>query len=174
MEKLSEHIHLDFRSQEPIYLQIVRQVEKLVREGSLELGDQLPTVRQMAIDLRINFSTVARAYKILDEQKLISTQRGRGTYISEEGNLEGQAAEPRLLSAVEADRIQQACRLVQDFIAEAAEQGFALDEIKRAFDQEIAARNQKINGRNQEITVEIRRSMVDKGSAVKRKWSCWR
>ena len=103
--KLSEHIRLDFRSQEPIYLQIVRQVEKLVREGSLEPGDQLPTVRQMAIDLRINFSTVARAYKILDEQKLISTQRGRGTYISEEGNLEGQPAEPRLLSAVEADRI---------------------------------------------------------------------
>ena len=96
MDTLSEYIRLDFRSQEPIYLQIARQVEKLVHGGILEPGHQLPTVRQMAIDLRINFSTVARAYHILDEQKLISTQRGRGTYIWEDSDLDEQAAEPKL------------------------------------------------------------------------------
>ena len=142
MDTLSEYIRLDFRSQEPIYLQIARQVEKLVHEGILEPGDQLPTVRQMAIDLRINFSTVARAYHILDEQKLISTQRGRGTYIWEDSNLDGQAAEPSLLSAVEADQKQRVSQLVQDFIAEAMQQGFTLDEIKLAFDREFAGRKE--------------------------------
>ncbi len=84
MNGLEGKIQLDFRSGEPITLQIVRQIEALVRQGSLKQGDQLPTVRELATELRINFSTVARAYKILDEERLISTQRGRGTYIWEE------------------------------------------------------------------------------------------
>lgn len=77
-------IKLDFRSSEPIYLQIVRQVERLVTSRELHQGDQLPTVRQLATELRVNFNTVARAYRLLDEARLISTQRGRGTYIWEE------------------------------------------------------------------------------------------
>jgi GntR family transcriptional regulator len=48
------------------------------------VGDQLPTVRELATELRINFNTVGRAYRMLDETRLISTQRGRGTYIWEE------------------------------------------------------------------------------------------
>ncbi len=135
-------IRLDFRSQEPIYLQIVRQIEKLVHEGALKPGDQLPTVRQMAIDLRINFSTVARAYNILDEKRLISTQRGRGTYIWEDGDFGGWPAEPRPGSIENPGRAQQANRLVKDFIADAARQGFTLDEIKQAFDREIEDRKE--------------------------------
>ena len=84
MNGLEGKIHLDFRSSEPITLQIVRQIEAQVRQGGLKQGDQLPTVRELATELRINFSTVARAYKLLDEERLISTQRGRGTYIWEE------------------------------------------------------------------------------------------
>jgi GntR family transcriptional regulator len=141
LDTLTGQIRLDFRSQEPIYLQIVRQVEKLVHDGALKPGDQLPTVRQMAIDLRINFSTVARAYRILDEQRLISTQRGRGTYIWDEGDLDGQSAETSDLPADEDNPNPRASRLVQDFIAEAARQGFSLTELKLAFDHEIAARS---------------------------------
>jgi GntR family transcriptional regulator len=81
MENLSSQIKLDFRSDIPLYLQIVRQVENLVTIGNLKQGDQLPTVRELAVELRINFNTVARAYRVLDESGLISTQRGRGTYI---------------------------------------------------------------------------------------------
>jgi GntR family transcriptional regulator len=81
---LSGKIKLDFRSSEPIYLQIARQVEQVVAGGELKLGDQLPTVRELAMELRINFNTVGRAYRVLDESRLISTQRGRGTYIWEE------------------------------------------------------------------------------------------
>lgn len=84
MNSIASKIQLDFRSSEPIYLQLTRQIEALVRMGDLKQGDQLPTVRELATDLRINFSTVARAYKTLDEERLISTQRGRGTYIWEE------------------------------------------------------------------------------------------
>lgn len=84
MNSIASKIQLDFRSSEPIYLQLSRQIETLVRTGDLKQGDQLPTVRELATDLRINFSTVARAYKTLDEERLISTQRGRGTYIWEE------------------------------------------------------------------------------------------
>ena len=84
MNPLTGKIKLDFRSNEPIYLQIARQVEQLVAKGELKLGDQLPTVRELATELRINFNTVGRAYRVLDETRLISTQRGRGTYIWEE------------------------------------------------------------------------------------------
>ena len=74
-------LEIDFRSGEPIYTQIVNQIQQMVAEGELRQGDQLPTVRQLATDLRVNFNTVARAYRILDESGLISTQQGRGTYI---------------------------------------------------------------------------------------------
>jgi GntR family transcriptional regulator len=84
LNHLTGKIKLDFRSSEPIYLQIAHQVEQLVASGDLKLGDQLPTVRELAAELRINFNTVGRAYRLLDEARLISTQRGRGTYIWEE------------------------------------------------------------------------------------------
>ncbi len=81
-------IALDHRSGVPIYLQIVEQVRQRVSTGELRPGDQLPTVRQMATDLRVNFNTIARAYRLLDEAGLISTQQGRGTYIWEAPNEE--------------------------------------------------------------------------------------
>jgi GntR family transcriptional regulator len=84
LNRLSGKIVLDFRDNLPLYLQIARQVEQLVAKGELKLGDQLPTVRELATELRINFNTVGRAYHVLDETRLISTQRGRGTYIWEE------------------------------------------------------------------------------------------
>jgi len=83
LNRLTGKIHLDFHSGEPLYLQIARQVQLLVLGGELALGDQLPTVRELATELRINFNTVSRAYRLLHEDRLISTQRGRGTYIWE-------------------------------------------------------------------------------------------
>ena len=74
-------LHLDFRSGLPIYIQIMNQIEQQVSGGSLKPGAQLPTVRALASELRINFNTVARAYRLLDEAGVISTQQGRGTYI---------------------------------------------------------------------------------------------
>jgi len=74
-------LSIDLRSKIPIYIQIVEQVRQQVAAGGLPPGEQLPTVRQLAADLRVNFNTVARAYRLLDEAGLISTQQGRGTYV---------------------------------------------------------------------------------------------
>ncbi len=115
MSRLSGKISLDFRSEEPLYLQIARQVERLVAEGQLKTGDQLPTVRELATDLRINFNTVGRAYRVLDESRLISTQRGRGTYIWEEPT----EATLRLL------RQKSLEELAQNYLAQAGQLGYA-------------------------------------------------
>jgi len=75
------NFELDFRSGIPIYVQVEEHIRQSVLRGDLNAGDQLPTVRRMAQDLRVNFNTIARAYRQLDEAGIISTQQGRGTYI---------------------------------------------------------------------------------------------
>jgi GntR family transcriptional regulator len=77
------NLEIDFRSGIPIYLQMVERIKERIAGGLLKPGDQLPTVRALALELRINFNTVARAYRLLDEAGVISTQQGRGTYILE-------------------------------------------------------------------------------------------
>ncbi len=75
------NLEIDFRSGIPIYLQVVDRIKEHIASGRLTPGDQLPTVRSMALELRVNFNTIARAYRILDEAGIISTQQGRGTYV---------------------------------------------------------------------------------------------
>jgi GntR family transcriptional regulator len=75
------NLEIDFRSGIPIYVQIVERIKEMIASGRIEPGDQLPTVRSQALELRVNFNTVARAYRILDEVGIISTQQGRGTYV---------------------------------------------------------------------------------------------
>ena len=107
-------IDVDLRSHVPTYIQIVERVGHLVATGVLLPGDQLPTVRQLATDLRVNFNTVARAYRLLDEAGVISTQQGRGTYV-----LEG-------LSTGQAEELRQAALegLVRSFLTGAARMAF--------------------------------------------------
>jgi GntR family transcriptional regulator len=75
------NLEIDFRSGIPIYLQVVERIQERIASGLIKPGDQLPTVRSLALELRVNFNTVARAYRILDETGTISTQQGRGTYV---------------------------------------------------------------------------------------------
>ena len=75
------NLAIDFRSGLPIYLQVVERIKERIAGGQLRPGDQLPTVRALALELRVNFNTIARSYRILDEMGIISTQQGRGTYI---------------------------------------------------------------------------------------------
>ncbi|MBU0510300.1 MAG: GntR family transcriptional regulator [Chloroflexi bacterium] len=74
-------IDINLTSKVPIYVQIIDQIKHMIATGDLRPDDQLTTVRKLATELRVNFNTVARAYRILDEEGLISTQHGRGTYI---------------------------------------------------------------------------------------------
>jgi GntR family transcriptional regulator len=129
------HIQLDFRSGQPIYLQIVEQIRQLVARGDLKPGDQLPTVRQLATDLRVNFNTVARAYRILDEAGLISTQHARGTYVLE----------------APSDATQQQLRwqglegLIKHCIQEANRLGYSTLEIRQAFEAQVTKMKESDN-----------------------------
>jgi len=122
-------IELDLRSHVPIYVQLVDRVKHLVATGVLQPGDQLPTVRQLAADLRVNFNTIARAYRMLDEAGVISTQQGRGTYV----------LEPMIPE--EAVRLRQSAmeELTKGFIREADRMGFGPDEVQESFDEMIKA-----------------------------------
>lgn len=118
-------IHVDLRSKVPAYAQIVEQVGGLIASGALAAGDQLPTVRQLAADLRVNFNTVARAYRMLDEAGVISTQQGRGTYVVE--------APP----AARGRRLRQAALegLTRDFVEAAARLGYGPKDVLAAVEQ---------------------------------------
>ncbi len=121
-------IALDFRSNQAIYLQIVDQVRQQIAAGLLQPGEQLPTVRQLATDLRVNFNTVARAYRLLDDAGLISTQHGRGTYVWEQP--------PEAERRLHEKRLEE---LTQDFIHQAGRQGYAPGEILAAVSKALEA-----------------------------------
>src|SRR5436309_12909838 len=74
--------HLDPRSGVATYLQIVQQVKEALRRGTLDVGDQLPTVREVVADLAINPNTVAKAYRELERDGLVVAQQGRGTFVT--------------------------------------------------------------------------------------------
>ncbi len=75
-------IRLDPTSRDPIYSQLVEQVERLVAGGELSDGDKLPSVRELALRLRINPNTVARAYGELETNGVVVRQRGRGVFVT--------------------------------------------------------------------------------------------
>jgi GntR family transcriptional regulator len=127
MKSLTENIHIDFRSGIPIYTQIVEQVKQQLVSGLLKPGDQLPTVRALALELRVNFNTVARAYRLLDEANIISTQQGRGTYILEVPPPE--RTDQMRLQALEA--------LTRDYLGEALRLGCSLEEIRKTLKQQL-------------------------------------
>jgi GntR family transcriptional regulator len=120
-------IEVDFRSHAPIYVQIVDRIKHLVATEVLKPGDQLPTVRQLAADLRVNFNTIARAYRMLDESGVISTQQGRGTYVLEP--LPPERAERLRAAALE--------ELARSFVREAERMGFEPNEVEDAYDAKI-------------------------------------
>src|SRR5580700_8633362 len=76
-------LKLDLRSGVPVYRQIIDQVRGGVAAGTLTAGDQLPTVRQLAVDLAINPNTVLRAYRELELGGMLETHQGTGTFISD-------------------------------------------------------------------------------------------
>lgn len=119
----SLNIKLELGSSTPIYEQIVCQVREQLAIGELNPGDQLPTVRQLASELRVNFNTIARAYRLLDETGLISTQRGRGTYLLEHDS--GKAEEIDKKKIIE----EQLQRIIQSLVR----QGYTEDEILITF-----------------------------------------
>ena len=120
-------VELDFRRHVPIYIQIVEQLTHLITTGILKPGDQLPTIRQLAEELRVNFNTVARSYRILDQAGLVSTQQGRGTYVLE-------SLPPEQSTRLREEALKALTRI---FLTEAARLGFDPDEVARDVENSI-------------------------------------
>ena len=128
-------LRLDFHSGLPIYTQIVNQIQNQLATGGLKPGDQLPTVRALAQELRVNFNTVARAYRILDEARIISTQQGRGTYITE-------IPPPNISEKLRNESLEA---LTQRFISEAFRLGFLEKEINQMVRDNLKVRKEAQN-----------------------------
>src|ERR1043165_5842267 len=109
--------HLDLRSGVPVYRQIIDQVLGAIAAGTLSGGDQLPTVRQVAVDLSINPNTVVRAYRELEIRGALETQQGTGTFISD-----------RKVKHDGEERERQLAQLVSEFVARAGASGFTVKE----------------------------------------------
>ena len=109
---------LDTVSGVPVYRQIIDQVTGGVASGALAAGDQLPTVRQVSVDLAINPNTVMRAYRELEIRGVLETQQGTGTFISRQ--------QPKRDGA---DRQRRLSQLAADCIARAGAAGFTTEEL---------------------------------------------
>ena len=109
---------LDLRSGVPVYRQIIDQVMGGVATGSLLPGTQLPTVRQVAVDLAINPNTVMRAYRELEIRGALETQQGTGTFISH-----------KKVKRDDVERERQLNQLVSEFVSRAGSSGFTIEEL---------------------------------------------
>src|SRR5579871_3424190 len=109
---------LDLHSGMPVYRQLIDQVRSGVASGSLVAGDQLPTVRQLAVDLAINPNTVMRAYRELELGGLLETHQGTGTFITQ-----------KKLEKDSTERERQLTQLAGEFAARAGAAGFTVEEL---------------------------------------------
>src|SRR6201987_2582748 len=109
---------LDLHTGVPVYRQLIDQVRTGIASGALSAGDQLPTVRQLAVDLAINPNTVMRAYRELELGGLLETHQGTGTFISDK--------KPEKKTA---ERERQVRQMAGEFAAPAGAAGFTLEEL---------------------------------------------
>ena len=112
---------LDSHSGVPVFRQIIDQVQAGIATGTLGYGDQLPTVRQVAVDLEINPNTVLRAYREMEIRGVVDSQQGMGTFIASRKMEQSKAERERALS-----------QLVSEFASRAGAGGFTLQELINA------------------------------------------
>ncbi len=110
---------IDSSSPTPIYAQLDRAIRTAIATGELQQGAQLPTVRQLAVDLAVNANTVARVYAQLERDGILETRRGVGTFVRE-------SPSPQ---AARAHRERELSELIQRFVGDAALLGFTLPEL---------------------------------------------
>ena len=125
MVKTMAIVTIDSRDRTPIYAQLERALRAAIATGRLGVGDQLPTVRQLAVDLKVNANTVARVYAELERAGVIETRRGVGSFIT--------ASPERARPPREHDRRLRA--FVTRVLADADAGGFSLDELIAALEE---------------------------------------
>src|SRR5204862_3349308 len=118
---MAQLFRLDSSSGVPFYRQIIDHVLLAVADGRLKVGSQLPTVRQLAVDLSVNLNTVAKAYREMEIRGVVETQQGTGTFVAARKAASRAAERPKALE-----------RLVEQFLALASSRGFSADEVLAA------------------------------------------
>jgi GntR family transcriptional regulator len=122
---MNQDIHIDKNTMIPLYQQIKNQITGLIQTGKIKTGDQLPTIRELAMALSINVNTVALAYRDLAKEQAIITVRGKGTFVANTpGEAEMQAIRYEKLKTMLATLVQETDRL-----------GYDRDELGQAFDK---------------------------------------
>jgi GntR family transcriptional regulator len=121
------NLEIDFRSGIPIYVQVVERIKERLAAGQLRPGDQLPTVRSLAMELRVNFNTIARAYRIMDDAGIISTQQGRGTFILE-------LPSPEVSEIIRQKALEE---LTRRYLADAERLGISLEELDEVLNKRV-------------------------------------
>ncbi len=111
-------IQLDKTGGMPLYRQIIDLVKSGIATGRLKPGDQLPTVRQLAVELSINLNTVSRAYMELELTGLVETQMGSGTFVSTKKIEQNKVERQRILD-----------ELCRQLLSRATSHGLTLDDI---------------------------------------------
>lgn len=119
-------VTIDPGDRTPIYAQLERALRAAVATGRLRPGDQLPTVRQLAVDLRVNANTVARVYSELERSGLLETRRGVGSFVT--------ATRERARPAREHDRRLRA--FVTRVLSDAQAAGFSIDDLTAALNDQ--------------------------------------
>lgn len=123
---------LDPRSPTPLYEQIAQRVRAMVASGEAKPGTALPSVRQLAADLRVNPATVAQAYKQLETGGFVASRRGQGTFVS------AISTDRR-----EGERAEQARRLVRELLREAGRHGVSGSELEEALQAELSRKERE-------------------------------
>jgi GntR family transcriptional regulator len=109
---------LDYSSGVPVYRQIIDQIRFGIVSGQLKLGEQLPTVRALAVELKVNLNTVSKAYKELEIKDILETQQGAGTFINK-----------TTLVVPEKEREDKLKEICTQFSSIAFSYGFNIDEV---------------------------------------------
>ncbi len=99
---------VDLSGAKPVYQQLIDQIKIAVASGRLQSGDRLPTVRDVAVQVRVNRNTVARVYSELEREGLLYTRAGQGTFVSDRGSSVNRAEQRRQLTASFNDLLAQA------------------------------------------------------------------
>jgi GntR family transcriptional regulator len=120
-------IQIDKTSRIPIYDQIKEQVKGLIHAGQVKTGDQLPTIRELSVELSVNFNTVALAYRDLVNEGVIITERGKGTFVA------GTPGEEEM----KAIRQEKLHTLIVELLRETDRLGYDREEVKAAFAEQI-------------------------------------
>jgi len=116
---------LEFNENLPIYIQIMNIIKRKIIKGELKGGNKLPSVRDLSTELKVNPNTIQRAYQELERENLVYTQRGMGTFVTEDENI------------IRDLKKSMASNLVNNFIEDMKSLGFSLEDIMMIINEKI-------------------------------------